>query len=102
MIDDKELENAMNQRLRFNYIIAKNNWHNISDKELLLLLTLFKEMEAKALERIERLRAALSHPDIEHLDCECGWFDPEEPDGDGKHTCIKHFARAALKDDGNE
>jgi len=44
---------------------------------------------------VEKLVKALEHPDIEELACDCGDYGDTEP---AHHTCIKCFARDALKE----
>lgn len=49
----------------------------------------------------KRLREALSHPDIEELDCDCGYFEGDTNETI-EHRCIKHFAELALADTDKE
>lgn len=39
-----------------------------------------------------KLVTALNHPDIENLDCDCGYYDEHE------HTCVKHYIEVTLRE----
>lgn len=46
--------------------------------------------------KLEIAKEALKHPDTDELTCECGWYEPDNPDGDGKHICLKCCLKEAL------